>query len=51
MLCLSKDISFFNENISIKLNESFICSGKLVDGIYLINYKKYEIHDTELKKS
>ena len=41
----------FSENVYIKLNESFICSGKLVDGLYLINPMMYEIHDTELNKS
>ena len=40
----------FNKNIFIKLNESFICSGKLVDDFYLITHKMYEIHDTTLNK-
>ena len=41
----------FNKNIFIKLNESYTCSGKLVNGIYLIIPKMYEIHDIELNKS
>ena len=41
----------FNENVSIKLNRSFICLDKLVDNIYLINSKMYEIHNTKLNKS
>ena len=40
----------FNNEIFIKLNESFRCSGKLVDGLYLITPKMYEIHDTKLNK-
>ena len=31
----------FNKNISIKLNRSFICSGKLIDSLYLITPKMY----------
>ena len=38
----------FNNEISIKLNGSFICLGKLVDDLYLITPKIYEIHDIEL---
>ena len=41
----------FNNEIFIKLNESFICSNKLIDGLYLITPKMYEIHDTKLNKS
>ena len=41
----------FNKNVPIKLNRSFICSNKLVDSLYLITPKMYEIHDTELNKS
>ena len=38
----------FNNEVSIKLNESFICLSKLVDGLYLITPKMYEIRDTEM---
>ena len=41
----------FEKNISIKLNRSFICFDKLVDGIYLITPKMYKIHGTKLNKS
>ena len=41
----------FNKNVPIKLNRSFICSNKLVDSLYLITTKMYEIHDTKLNKS
>ena len=41
----------FNKNISIKLNRSFIGSVKLVNYLYLITPKIYEIHDTKLNKS
>ena len=43
--------TLFNKNIFIKFNRSFICSGILVNGLYLITPKIYEIHDTELNKS
>ena len=38
----------FNNQVFIKLNRSFVWSGKLIDSLYLIASKIYEIHDTEL---
>lgn len=43
----SYSISFGTEVI-IKRNGTFICSGKVISGLYLLTPTMYEIHDTEI---
>ena len=43
----SYSITFGNE-VVIKRNNTFICSGKVTNRLYLVTLTTYEIHDTEI---
>ena len=38
----------FGTEVVIKRNGAFICSGKVINGLYLLTPTMYEIHDTEI---
>jgi len=38
----------FGTEVVIKRNGTFICSGKVINGLYLLTPTMYEIHDTEI---
>ena len=38
----------FGTEVVIMRNSTFICSGKVINGLYLLTLIMYEIHDTEI---
>ena len=38
----------FGTEVVIKRNDIFICSGKVINGLYLLTPTIYEMHDTEI---